>query len=66
MKAGEIRVKIKAVMAEAQIWSDILEKKSCMDCTNYQQNVCEKFNAAPPPDVVKVGCDEWNWDEIPF
>lgn len=66
MKAGEIRVKIKALMGEAQMWSDILEKKSCQDCTHWQQSVCQKWNAEPPPEVVKTGCDEWNWDEIPF
>lgn len=66
MRPGEIRVKIKALMNEAQMWSDILEKKSCPDCEYFQQNVCLKFDAAPPPEVVKVGCDEWSWDEIPF
>lgn len=66
MRAGEIRVKIKSLMNEAQMWSDILEKKSCLDCTHWQQGVCQKWNADPPPEVKKTGCDEWNWDEIPF
>ena len=66
MRAGEIRIKIKALMGEAQMWSDILEKKSCNDCTNFYQSKCHKFDAEPPPEVVKVGCEEWNWDEIPF
>ena len=66
MRAGEIRIKIKALMGEAQMWSDILEKKSCNDCTQYQQGVCHHWNAEPPKEVVKVGCEEWNWDEIPF
>ena len=66
MRAGEIRVKIKVLMNEAQIWSDILEKKSCRDCQEFLGNECRKYNAEPPPEVVKTGCDEWNWDEIPF
>ena len=66
MRAGEIRIKIKSLMGEVQMWSDILEKKSCNDCTQYQQGVCHHWNAEPPKEVVKVGCEEWNWDEIPF
>lgn len=67
MKAGEIRIKIKALMGEAQMWSDILEKKSCMDCTRFSpEHVCMHWNAEPPPEVKKTGCDEWKWDEIPF
>jgi NADH:ubiquinone oxidoreductase subunit F (NADH-binding) len=53
-------------MNEAQMWSDILEKKSCNDCTQYREGVCWKWNATPPAEVFKTGCDEWNWDEIPF
>jgi len=28
--------------------------------------VCEKFNARPPEGAKQSGCDDWNWDEIPF
>ncbi len=66
MKQGEIRVKIKALMNEAQMWSDILEKKSCADCQQFQEGVCQKWNAEPPEETIKSGCEEWNWDEIPF
>lgn len=66
MRAGEIRIKIRALGAEQKMWQDIIDKKSCNDCTQYSQGVCQHWQAEPPPEVVKAGCDEWNWDEIPF
>jgi hypothetical protein len=42
----------------------------CSTCKNYstadRAPRCEKFNAHPPPEVIRDGCDEWVYDEIPF
>jgi uncharacterized protein YwlG (UPF0340 family) len=39
---------------------------NCQSCEHYARAVCLKFQAAPPPDVVAAGCDEWTYDFIPF
>ena len=28
--------------------------------------LCDKWKTTPPEDVQKVGCDDWEWDSIPF
>ena len=27
---------------------------------------CTKFNAVPPEHIIATGCDEWEYDQIPF
>lgn len=66
MKPVEIQVKISIARREMEYWQDVLKTKSCKDCLSFQQGQCTQYNAAPPPEVQQVGCDSWNWDEIPF
>lgn len=67
MKPIEIEVKIACAQREMDYWRNILRGKSCEDCTNFQQGGCQLANGLrPPPEVVKAGCPEWTWDEIPF
>jgi hypothetical protein len=66
MRPVEIQVKINVARREMEYWEGILKTKNCMDCQEFQQNLCHKYNAEPPPEVKEVGCDEWNWDCIPF
>lgn len=41
-------------------------KPSCANCVHVDGVHCTKFEAVPPPDVAAVGCDEWQWDQVPF
>ena len=66
MKTIEIEVKISIARREMEFWQNILRDKSCKFCEKFQQGVCTEFNATPPEDVQKVGCDSYEWDEIPF
>jgi len=66
MKPVEIQVKISIARREMEFWQSILQNKSCKDCEKFQQGVCEEFNAIPPEDVQRVGCDSYEWDTIPF
>lgn len=67
MSPAEIQVKISVAQREADFWKDILQKKSCGFCKHWQHPGCELADGAEPPaEVVKVGCDAWSWDEIPF
>lgn len=27
---------------------------------------CSKWDATPPPEVIERGCDEWQYDDVPF
>ncbi len=42
----------------------------CFTCQHYATAhgppTCSMFNATPPADVIKTGCDEWTHDPIPF
>ncbi len=43
--------------------------KSCLNCTqwDYGQDLCKKFNAKPPTDIIVYSCPEHEDDEgIPF
>jgi hypothetical protein len=66
MRPVEIQVKINVARREMEFWQNLLQRKSCNDCENFQQGQCTQFNATPPPEVQQVGCDEWSWDNIPF
>lgn len=67
MRPAEIQVKINVLNHELNFWKSLLAKKSCRDCEHGQtQGWCQKFEAQPPEDVQKAGCDEWSWDQIPF
>lgn len=40
---------------------------NCDRCTwRGRDDLCKKWNAPVPPEVRKTGCDEWDWDSIPF
>lgn len=68
MKKAEIEVKINIARREMQFWQGILdERKGCADCKQWQHRGCGLADGAEPPaEVVKSGCPEWEWDEIPF
>jgi hypothetical protein len=66
MKPAEIEVKISIAQKEADYWRGILADKRCGNCTEWHQEMCRKYQAAPPPEVQSAGCDEWTWDGIPF
>ena len=39
----------------------------CMNCEHYnRQNMCDKFQAAPPEHILSSGCEAWEFDDIPF
>lgn len=48
------------------------ERMKCNNCMHYTPNGgrspvrCLKWNATPPPEVLNVGCDEHEDDDIPF
>lgn len=39
---------------------------ACTTCDNWRNGKCSKWDAAPPPEVVQHGCDDWHYDFIPF
>lgn len=41
--------------------------KECGSCEHWSGKACAKFNAIPPEDVQKKGCDQWQeLSFIPF
>jgi hypothetical protein len=38
------------------------DRRSCTTCVFLKQGICEKWEAKPPADYVKVGCSEWVFD----
>jgi hypothetical protein len=41
-------------------------KTNCTTCDHYQGGYCKKHQGNPPPDFAAVGCDDWNYDDVPF
>jgi hypothetical protein len=41
-------------------------KMNCRDCQMFSSAGCSKHEAMPPDDFIEVGCDAWQWDEVPF
>lgn len=39
---------------------------ACKTCKAWEQTGCAKFDATPPADVQQVGCEEWEFDGVPF
>jgi hypothetical protein len=37
-------------------------RKACTTCTHLKQGICEKWDAKPPLEYLKVGCREWVFD----
>lgn len=67
MTRALIEVRINIARREMEYWQNLLRDKSCNDCQNFQQNGCKLAGGVTPPaEVVKVGCDSWSWDSIPF
>lgn len=67
MTIALIQVRINIARREMEYWQNILRDKLCEDCENFQHNGCKLAGGiAPPPEVQKVGCDSWVYDEIPF
>lgn len=51
---------------ESDEYRRMLAKASCNNCNHWTRQSCAKFEAVPPPDVQKTGCDDYEFDEIPF
>ena len=67
MSRAYIEVRINIARREVEYWQNLLRNKSCEDCANFQENGCKLANGlTPPPEVIKTGCDSWDWDCIPF
>lgn len=40
----------------------------CQTCTAFSEKTgCARAGGqTPPPEILPIGCPEWEWDEIPF
>ena len=67
MSRAYVEVRLNIARRELEYWQNLIRDKSCNDCTQFRQNGCALAGGVrPPPEVEKVGCDSWDWDEIPF
>lgn len=65
MNRIEIQAKIEVFRRELRALEAI--KISCGTCIHTSRTGwCDKFKASPPDDVRAVGCDEYEYDNIPF
>jgi len=66
MRTAEIEIKINIARREMQFWQGVLADRRCGNCTEYAQGICHKYQAMPPAGDKQPGCDDWDWDQIPF
>lgn len=64
MKRVEIQAKIEVFRRELRMLESI--KMNCGNCQHFVQSMCRKFDAVPPAEVQSFGCEEYEYDEIPF
>lgn len=64
MKLLELNAKLDLFRREVRNLE--LIKVACRTCNHWQQGTCQKFNSTPPDDVKLVGCEGWEFDDIPF
>lgn len=38
----------------------------CKTCSQYSGTTCKRYGEMPPAEVVAQGCDEWEFDGVPF
>lgn len=66
MKPIEIQVKINVARREMEYWQSILANKRCGSCVDWARDMCQRYQAKPPDGEKQPGCDDWQYDEIPF
>lgn len=66
MKLHEIKIKLELFRREVKMLESIPIK--CPTCVNYQpvKGVCVKYQQSPPASVIETGCEEFEYDDIPF
>lgn len=64
MKRIEIQTMIQLFRRELRTLEAI--KIHCGNCDHFATGQCKKFQAVPPAEVQAVGCNEYEYDEIPF
>jgi hypothetical protein len=52
---------------QAEIF-DAASRSGCMQCTEFRMasNNCERWASTVPAENVATGCDEFNFDRVPF
>lgn len=56
------------LIASAEALIEKLNKDTprCRNCINYWDEYCNKHKAKPPAHVLSTGCDDWQWNDLPF
>lgn len=67
MRLFELNAKLDLFQREVRDLERIKKRVSCLTCEHGSTaGYCSKFNATPPEDVQRAGCEEWFYDAIPF
>lgn len=64
MTLNELNIKMDLYRRELKRLEGI--ETSCHQCDHFERGKCRKFEATPPPEFLKAGCEEWEWNGIPF
>ena len=64
MTLTELNVKKEALQSMLRTLNAI--ETSCAQCDHFMQGKCMKFNAQIPAEFVAKGCEDWEWNGIPF
>jgi hypothetical protein len=59
--------RIAEIKSEITFLESIKTGARCDNCDAWTGRGCKRADGVEPPaEVQQTGCDEWNWDEIPF
>lgn len=55
---------------ELNLYESVLSREvNCRGCIHSDKGTpakCKKYDMIAPPEVLEAGCDEWQFDAIPF
>lgn len=64
MTRSMLASRIDALTQELEFHTGI--NPACNNCIHFEGGICLMWELKPPSDVVATGCDDWEFDCIPF
>lgn len=64
MNKESLQHRIELLTQELEYHQNI--KTNCSNCYHSGNDVCLMWDAKVPDDVKLIGCDDWEFDNVPF
>ena len=65
MHRMDIRERIPFLKRELAFFEQLETEMNCTRCVIFAEGQCKKYGAVPA-EFMAVGCEEFEWDDVPF